>query len=54
MNFHGSVMAEIRRLHAEIDRLEAELAAFKRLRSEVAKEIATNPSNIEKRGRPVP
>jgi uncharacterized small protein (DUF1192 family) len=30
MIFHGSVMAEIMRLHAEIERLEAELAAFKR------------------------
>jgi uncharacterized protein (UPF0335 family) len=54
MIFHGSVMAEIMRLHAEIERLEAELAAFKQLRSEVAKEIATNPSNVKKRGIPVP
>ena len=52
MSFHGSVMAEVRRLHAEIDRLEAELAAYKRLRAEVAKELKVNPSNVQKRGAP--
>ena len=52
MSFQGSVMAEIRRLHTEIDRLEAELAAYKRLRAEVAKELKVNPSNVQKRGEP--